>query len=144
MKLPYILFFIKGPFSSKKEDEVKAEIVKAGAKVVFRNALAVPSEPHALEICDGVCGAVPEIYKEKFPKAEDAIKEYKEAVKNLSAKVGDVPAPKSNPNSVKALEAAIVRNEKNSPTLPGATSAATPNAPGRPPAWNPNPVNPPA
>jgi hypothetical protein len=128
MKLPYILFFIEGPFPSDKEKAEKASI--SNAKVVFRNATAVPPENHALETCDGVTGKVPEIYAKTFPNAETAISAYKEALKSLSAKVGDVPAPKVNmPNP-------------NPPALQPAGNSA-PQAPGKPPAWNPNP-NPPA
>lgn len=115
MKLPFILFFIKGPFASEKDKAEKEAIT--GAKVAFRNALAVSSEPHCLETCDGVAGAVPPIYAKAFPKAEVAVKAYAEGLQALSAKVGDVPAPKPTP-------------------------FANPNPPAKP-AWNPNP-NPPA
>ncbi len=123
MKLPFILFFIKGPFPSKQDLASKAEIESDKAKVCFRNSLHVPAESHALEVCDGVAGAVPEIYAKRFPKAEVAIKVYKESLKILSQKVGDVSAPKNNP---KPKQGDFVPPVKNSP-----------------PAWNPNP-NPPA
>lgn len=119
MQLPYILFFIKGPFPSKEEKVQHAAI--SGAKVVFRNALAVPPEAHSLETCDGVTGAVPPIYAKTFPNAEKAIKKHAEKLKALSEKVGDKPAPK--------------------PNKPDASNPPAGN--GKPPAWNPNP-NPPA
>jgi hypothetical protein len=139
MKLPKILFFVKGPFPSD-EDKAFAKASEKQALTVFRNALAVPTENHSLEICDGVAGAVPAIYAKKFPKAEKAIAAYKETLKNISEKVGDVPAPNriTKTESEKALEASILRNAKN-PDL----KSSVPPATGKPPAWNPNP-NPPA
>lgn len=133
MKLPYILFFIKGPFPSKEDNAAKAAI--NGAKVVFRNAKAVPTENHALETCDGVAGSVPDIYAKTFPKAETAIAAYNETLKALSQKVGDVPAPK---------KPAATKPEGNKPPqVPNPNPPAQGAAAAKPPAWNPNP-NPPA
>ena len=118
MKLPYILFFIKGPFPTDKQREAVAGY-KEKAKVVFRNALAVPPDSHSLEMCDGVAGDVPSIYLKTFPNAAEAMATYAEKLQSLSEKVGDEKAPK--PVAIPKPE--IVSKEK----------------PGKPPAWNPNP-----
>jgi len=97
MKRAKILFFVDGPAPSAEDFAQAAEMA---ANVVFRNARAVPSEPHALEICDGVAGKVPAIYADKFPAAEKAIKTKVAELKAISAKAGDVPAPGSNAEKV--------------------------------------------
>jgi len=88
-------------------------------------------ESHALEVCDGVAGAVPEIYAKRFPKAEVAISGYNETLKGLSQKVGDVPAPKKQGKP----------EDEKPPII--APSGFIPPTFAKPPAWNPNP-NPPA
>lgn len=123
MQLPKILFFVKGPFPS--DDEKAAAKAISGAKVVFRNALAVENEPHALEVCDGVTGAVPPIYAARFPAHGKAIETHTKALKELSQKAGDSPAPKRN-------------KQAKGPALPWGQAPQS-----NPPAWNPNP-NPPA
>lgn len=92
LKRAKILFFIDGPAPSN-EDFAKAG--EMAATVVFRNARAVPSEPHSLEMCDGVAGKVPAIYADKYPDAEKAIKSNIAALRALTAKAGDTPAPGS-------------------------------------------------
>jgi hypothetical protein len=91
MKPAKILFFVKGN-APTAEDFLNASQIKA--QVVFRNASAVPSEQHSLEICDGVAGCVPPIYASAFPTAEEAVAEKDEALKKLVAKVGDTAPPK--------------------------------------------------
>lgn len=122
MQLPKILFFVKGPFPSDEQKAAAAAI--GGAKVMFRNALAVDNEPHALEVCDGVTGDVPPIYAKRFPAHGEALAKHRAAIKALSEKAGDTPAP--------------VR-----PVQPQAPVAPWGSPQGKPPAWNPNP-NPPA
>lgn len=92
LKLPVILYFINGPLPSEG-DKKEAEKLDGKAKVVYRNAYHVEATD-ALEKCDGVMGAVPPRYKEKYPSASEAIKGYEEEKKNLTERVGDEPAPK--------------------------------------------------
>ena len=75
-KIAKILFFIDGPMPSEKDYEEAEKI--GGARVVFRNGLAVPADG-ALEECDGVAGNVPERYKEAYPDAKTAIASVKKA-----------------------------------------------------------------
>lgn len=123
MKPAKILFFIEGPAPSPEDF---AAATSLAAQVVFRNALAVPNEAHALEICDGVAGAVPKIYAERFPDAEAAIETKKEELKKLSEKVGDKPAPKP-----RGQQAQKDDEKKDAPAGQTGGQAA--------PAWNPNP-----
>lgn len=131
MKPAKILFFVDGPAPSPED---YAEAAALNATVNFRNARAVPSEPHALEICDGVAGKVPAIYAERFPAADEAISKKADELKALTSKVGDSPAPKASAKGGKTGTA---------PQQPNPNPAQTP-APGTPPAapaaWNPNPA----
>lgn len=88
-KLAKILYFIIGPLPTLKDEEA-AEKIKAN--VVFRNAEHVPKLKHAIEICDGVAGAVPEAYKH-LPTPSEAIKKKEAEVKKKTDIVGDSPAP---------------------------------------------------
>ena len=92
MKPAKILYFVDGPAPTPEDYAAASEL---NANVMFRNARAVPSEAHSLEICDGVAGAVPPIYAEKYPDAADAIKKKAAELKELTSKVGDSPAPKA-------------------------------------------------
>lgn len=130
MKLPYILFFIDGPFPSDSEKAHLANV--PSAQVVFRNALAVPPENHALETCDGVMGKVPPIYAKTFPTAEFAVTKYQAEIKALSAKVGDSPAPRPAPHRVPVMP------ESQGPWSGPAPQQQAGNL-NKPPAWNPNP-----
>lgn len=128
MKPAKILFFVDGHAPTA---ENFAEAAEMKATVVFRNARAVPSEPHSLEICDGVAGKVPGIYAEKYPKAEEAIAAKAKELQALTAKVGDTAAPK-----------ATGKGNAKAPA-PAATPAAAPAAQtpaAAPPAWTPNPT----
>lgn len=89
MRLAYILYFIEG-VSPTGADLTAADAMSA--KVVFRNARAVPAEG-SLEICDGVAGAVPPSYAAAYPAAEDAIATKKAARDLLNATVGDTAPP---------------------------------------------------
>ena len=132
MKPAKILFFVDGPAPTPED---YAEAAELSATVNFRNARAVPSEPHALEICDGVAGKVPAIYAERFPSADEAISKKADELKALTSKVGDSPAPKASAKKDGKTGTA--------PQQPNPNPAQTP-APGTPPAapaaWNPNPA----
>jgi hypothetical protein len=91
-KLPRILFFISGTLPTE-DDFAKASEIKGN--VVFRNASAVPNEEHSLETCDGVAGAVPEIYAKRFATAEEAVNGTTAAFSELTTKVGDEAPPKA-------------------------------------------------
>lgn len=118
MKPAKILYFVDGPAPTPEDFAAAADL---SATVNFRNAQAVPSEPHALEICDGVAGKVPAIYAERFPDAETAIATKTAELKALTSKVGDSPAPKP----------------KGKPAAPVAPVAPAQPAPQ---GWNPNPI----
>ncbi len=120
LKRAKILFFIAGCAPSMADFKEANELT---AEVVFRNASAVPSEPHALETCDGVAGCVPEIYAAAFPDADEAIAKKKAELAELSAKVGDNSAPQRK--SQKELKKEAGKNG----TAEG----------GKPQGWNPNP-----
>ena len=91
MKPSKILFFING-MAPTVHDRIEAEAL--GAQICYRNAHHVPTDPHALEECDGVAGEVPQIYADKYPAAEDAIAARLEKLQALATKVGDAPAPR--------------------------------------------------
>lgn len=131
MKPAKILFFVDGHAPKPEDFQAAAEMA---ATVVFRNARAVPSEPHSLEICDGVAGKVPALYAEKFPTAEEAISKKKKELKELSSKVGDSPAPKASGKGAAAKPA------DNSGNKPAAATAPVTGAAGQAPGWNPNPA----
>ena len=84
-----ILYFIAGPVPTKKDYEGAKAL---SGKVVFRNALAVPNYPHALETCDGVAGAIPPAYAVAYPLAGEAIKAKEKEADRLLA--SDVSPPK--------------------------------------------------
>lgn len=95
IKKTVILYFIAGMLPTDKDRAEAAKLEGSNALVKFRNASAVPSEPHALEVCDGVAGAVPKIYAEKFPSSDKAVKAKEAEFKALQEKVADKPAPKA-------------------------------------------------
>lgn len=127
MKPAKILFFVDGNAPTPEDYAAAAEL---NAQVMFRNARAVPSEPHSLEICDGVAGKVPKLYADAYPEADEAIKKKAAELKALTSKVGDAPAPKA---SDKAADkpAAATQGQKAPAAAPQGGSA---------PAWNPNPA----
>lgn len=127
MKPAKILYFVDGHAPTPDDFAAAAELT---ATVVFRNARAVPSEPHSLEICDGVAGKVPKLYADAYPEAGEAIKKKAAELKALTSKVGDAPAPKA---SGKAADkpAAATQGQKAPAAAPQGGSA---------PAWNPNPA----
>lgn len=127
MKPAKILFFVDGNAPTPEDFAAAAEL---NAQVMFRNARAVPSEPHSLEICDGVAGKVPKLYADAYPEAGEAIKKKAAELKALASKVGDAPAPKA---SSKAADkpAAATQGQKAPAAAPQGGSA---------PAWNPNPA----
>lgn len=127
MKPAKILFFVDGNAPTPEDFAAAAEL---NAQVMFRNARAVPSEPHSLEICDGVAGKVPKLYADAYPEAGEAIKKKAAELKALASKVGDAPAPKA---SGKAADkpAAATQGQKAPAAAPQGGSA---------PAWNPNPA----
>ena len=91
MKPLKILFFTNGPAPTAEQ---LAEANKLTGHICFRNAKYVPDELHALEECDGVAGDVPAIYSAKYPDAVSAIEAREEKIAELSASVGDSPAPR--------------------------------------------------
>lgn len=127
MKPAKILFFVDGNAPTPEDFAAASEL---NAQVMFRNARAVPSEPHSLEICDGVAGKVPKLYADAYPEAGEAIKKKAAELKALTSKVGDAPAPKA---SGKAADkpAAATQGQKAPAAAPQGGSA---------PAWNPNPA----
>ena len=127
MKPAKILFFVDGNAPTPEDFAAAAEL---NAQVMFWNARAVPSEPHSLEICDGVAGKVPKLYADAYPEAGEAIKKKAAELKALTSKVGDAPAPKA---SGKAADkpAAATQGQKAPAAAPQGGSA---------PAWNPNPA----
>lgn len=126
MKPAKILYFVDGHAPTPDDFTAAAELT---ATVVFRNARAVPSEPHSLEICDGVAGKVPEIYAKKFPTAEEAIKAKAAELKKLTEKVGDSKAPKASGK----------KEGEQKPANPAATTGQPGAATGGKPAnWQPN------
>lgn len=116
MKPAKILFFVNGHAPSSEDFQEAAEMK---ATVVFRNALAVPSEAHCLEMCDGVAGRVPKLYADAYPDAESAILYKARELAALTSKVGDSPAPKAAPKAPKPTQG---------------------KEPAAPPVWNPNPA----
>ncbi|WBF76991.1 hypothetical protein PSV3_00290 [Septimatrevirus PSV34] len=80
MKPAKILFFVDGNAPTPEDFAAAAEL---NAQVMFRNARAVPSEPHSLEICDGVAGKVPKLYADAYPEAGEAIKKKAAELKAL-------------------------------------------------------------
>lgn len=125
MKPLKILFFTNGPAPTAEQ---LAEANKLNGNICFRNAKYVPAEPHALEDCDGVAGDVPAIYSAKYPDAVSAIEAREEKIAELSASVGDSPAPRKPKDATKDATA----------PKPQDTPAPTPPAQGQAPApgWN--------
>lgn len=76
MKMPKILFFIRGSIPNK---QAMALAAKYGGNVAFRNADRL-GKTNALEQCSGVAGLeesdIPVQYREAFPTAEEALKEH--------------------------------------------------------------------
>lgn len=136
MKPAQILFFISGPAPTPEQFATAAQIP---AKVMFRNALAVPNEPHALEVCDGVYGDVPPLYAEKFPSAEEAIAKKQAEMRALCEVVGDRAAPGSTAEKLEQQQAAT--QTAQTPAAPAQAPAPAPaaktQASAPAPAWNP-------
>lgn len=130
MKPAKILFFVDGNAPTPEDFAAAAEL---NAQVMFRNARAVPSEPHSLEICDGVAGKVPKLYADAYPEAGEAIKKKAAELKALASKVGDAPAPKA------ASKPAAAPAKGQTPAQGQQAPAAAPQG-GSAPAWNPNPA----
>ena len=126
MKPHKILFFTNGPAPTAEQ---LAEASKLSGHICFRNAKYVPDEPHALEDCDGVAGDVPAIYSAEYPDAVSAIEARDEKIAELSASVGDSPAPRKPKDAAKGAVA----------PKPQDTPAPTPPAQGQAPAagWQP-------
>ena len=128
MKPLKILFFTNGPAPTAEQ---LAEANKLNGHICFRNAKYVPAEPHALEDCDGVAGDVPAIYSAKYPDAGSAIEAREEKIAELSASVGDSPAPRKPEGDKDAAKDATTPKPQDTP-------APTPPAQGQAPAagWN--------
>ena len=128
MKPLKILFFTNGPAPTAEQ---LAEANKLNGNICFRNAKYVPAEPHGLEDCDGVAGDVPAIYSAEYPDAVSAIEARDEKIAELSASVGDSPAPRK-PKGDKDAKGAVAPKPQDTP-------APTPPAQGQAPAagWQP-------
>ncbi|QZA70452.1 hypothetical protein AH03_39 [Erwinia phage AH03] len=107
LKLPVILNFINGPLPSEG-DKKAAEKYDGKAKVVYRNAHHV-QDGDSLEKCDGVMGAVPPRYKERYSTADDAVKFYESEKKELSDKVGDDAVPNQSVTNVDSVAEPLVK-----------------------------------
>lgn len=129
MKPLKILFFTNGPAPTAEQ---LAEANKLNGHICFRNAKYVPAEPHALEDCDGVAGDVPAIYSAQYPDAVSAIEAREEKIAELSASVGDSPAPRKPKGDKDATKDATAPKPQDTP-------APTPPAQGQAPAagWQP-------
>lgn len=136
MKPAKILYFVDGPAPTAEDFAAAAELK---ATVVFRNARAVPSEAHSLEICDGVAGKVPTIYAEKYPTADEAISAKAAELKALTSKVGDSPAPKASGKGGNKPATAPQGGAQGQTPASGAQTGQQPAAGGAAPSWNPNP-----
>ena len=129
MKPLKILFFTNGPAPTAEQ---LAEANKLNGNICFRNAKYVPAEPHALEDCDGVAGDVPAVYSAEYPDAVSAIEAREEKIAELSASVGDSPAPRKPKGGKDATNGATAPKPQDTP-------APTPPAQGQAPAagWQP-------
>ena len=129
MKPLKILFFTNGPAPTAEQ---LAEANKLNGHICFRNAKYVPAEPHGLEDCDGVAGDVPAIYSANYPDAVSAIEAREEKIAELSASVGDSPAPRKPKGDKDATKDATAPKPQDTP-------APTPPAQGQAPAagWQP-------
>ena len=93
LKLAVILYFVDG-YAPTPEDLIKAQ--ELGGDIKFRNARMVDVDSdEGLEECDGVAGAVPSNYAEKYPRAEEVQEARKAEFAKMSEKVGDKPVPKA-------------------------------------------------
>lgn len=84
--LPKILYFTASHTPSAAETY---DAMMLGVAVEFRNAMFVTDSG---EPCDGVAGAVPDVYL-KHPTAKDAISAFKKRVKVARDAVADVGIP---------------------------------------------------
>ena len=129
MKPAKILYFVDGVSPTPEDFEAAS---KMQARVLFRNARAVPPEG-ALEECDGVAGKVPPTYAETYPEADEAIKAHAAKLAALAKKVGDSPAPKAPAEPANApaaaAKAAQATQAPATAAKPAAAPAWTPNAP---------------
>jgi hypothetical protein len=132
MKPAKILFFIAGALPTKEDYETAAKYGN-NANVVFRNASQVSDEPHALEMCDGVTGAVPKLYAEKFPTAEKAIEAKKKEFKKLTDSIEDAKPPK--PAELSDAEKAELERKKAEELFKQQNGGSQG---GNKPAWNAN------
>ena len=124
MKPAKILYFVDGVSPTPEDFEAAS---KMQARVLFRNARAVPPEG-ALEECDGVAGCIPGPYAE-LPTAEEAIEAHAAKLAALAKKVGDAPAPKAPAKPANAPATAAKAQAPAQPAKPASAPAWTPNAP---------------
>lgn len=87
-KAPKIIYFINGAAPSAAD---QLAVLDLGVSVQFRNARFVAADERP-EPCDGVAGHVPDAYA-KIPKAEDALKAYRENLEKLRTQLGETAAP---------------------------------------------------
>ena len=124
MKPAKILYFVDGVSPTPEDFEAAS---KMQARVLFRNARAVPPEG-ALEECDGVAGCIPGPYAE-LPTADEAIEAHAAKLAKLAKKVGDSPAPKAPAKPANAPATAAKAQAPATGQKPASAPAWTPNAP---------------
>jgi Tfp pilus assembly protein FimV len=129
LKEPKIICFHKGSVPSIEALELAD---KYGSGVVFRNASFVGSNDKPEE-CAGVCGEVPEVYK-NCKSADDAVKEHKanvEAARKAEKEKRDARAKanKEHAANVKASQAEADKAKKEAEAAAKkAQAAASKNA----------------
>jgi hypothetical protein len=120
-KYPKIIFFIPDAMPTLEEILAAEDF---GPNTVFRNASFVQDEG-ALEICDGVAGAVPDRYAETYRPAEEVLEEFYATRTAPEAPESDEPAEvvaKPAPAKQKASAA------KSAPVAPVSAPVWKPNA----------------
>lgn len=121
LKYPRILYFIEG--SMPTQADIKA-VALLGGNTVFRNAHHC-GEGHNPEVCDGVSGAVPAVYKAKYKDGSEVIAAFTASV--TGAPVETPPAPVVPP----APPAPVVPEIPPAPPAPveGTEGAGVPEIP---------------
>ena len=75
-----ILYFIEGPIPTEEELHYAKQL---SGEVTFRNAAGVTDDTHAIELCDGVAGKVPEVYAHRYPQAQTSMDKTREQLKKM-------------------------------------------------------------
>jgi hypothetical protein len=107
---PIILHFVKGTHPTPADLK---ETLAYGQGVKFRNATCVDVEVNegSVEKCDGVSGAVPEVYAKRFPHARDAIalhlKQYVRLANGTVAETAEQLQPMIAPAPAEAVSGVV-------------------------------------